>query len=62
MAEEWRRLGHLKSEDKVQMCIDMTDVCVNICASGIRSQYPGISEEELLEELRLRLQWAKRKR
>ncbi|MCW3998768.1 MAG: hypothetical protein NWE93_00835 [Candidatus Bathyarchaeota archaeon] len=59
MDEEWERLGHLSPEEKVQLCIDMTDGCMRVCADGIRQQYPGISEEELLEKLRERIQWAK---
>jgi hypothetical protein len=37
----------------------MTEGCVRICADGIRQQFPGISNEELLEKMRERLQWAK---
>lgn len=59
MDENWERLGRLKPEQKVLIAIDMTDGCVRICADGIRQQYPGISDEELLEKLRERLEWAK---
>jgi hypothetical protein len=62
MEENWERLGRLKPEQKVLIAIDMTDGCVRICADGIRNQYPGISEEELLEKLRERLEWTKRDR
>jgi len=54
-------LGRLKPEEKVAIAIDMTDACVRICADGIRAQNPGISEEELIEKLRERLEWIKRK-
>jgi hypothetical protein len=54
------RLGRLKPEEKVNIAIDMTDACVRICADGIKTQYPGISEKELVEKLRERLNWAKR--
>jgi hypothetical protein len=50
----------LKPEEKV--AVDMTDACVRVCAAGIRAQYPGISEEELLAKLRERLEWGKRGR
>jgi hypothetical protein len=50
----------LKPEEKVAMAIDMTDVCVRVCAAGIKAQCPGISEKELLEKLRERLEWSKR--
>lgn len=59
MDKEWERLGHLRPNEKVQIAIDMTDRCVHICADGIRQQFPGITEEELIEKLRERLQWAK---
>ena len=54
------RLGRLKPEEKVAIALDMTDACVRICADGIRAQYPNISEKELVEKLRQRLEWAKR--
>lgn len=60
--EQWERLGHLKPEEKVAICMDMTDACVRICAEGIKAQNPGISEEELIAKLRERLEWSKRGR
>jgi hypothetical protein len=51
----------LKPEEKLAIAMDMTDACVRICAEGIKAQYPGISEEELLEKLRERLEWSKRR-
>jgi hypothetical protein len=62
MDEVWERLGSLKPEEKVRLCMEMTDGCIRICADGIRSQFPGISEEVLTEKLRERLQWSKRNR
>lgn len=59
MEENWERLGRLKPEQKVLIAMDMTEGCVRVCADGIRQQFPGISEEELLEKLRERLEWAK---
>jgi len=59
MDEEWERLGRLKPEEKVQLCIDMTDGCMRVCADGIRQQFPGISDKELIEKLRERIEWAK---
>jgi hypothetical protein len=58
--ENWERLGRLKPEEKVAMAIEMTDLCVNVCAAGIKAQHPGISEAELIEKLRERLEWSKR--
>jgi hypothetical protein len=54
------RLGRLKPEEKMAIAMDMTDACVRICAEGIKAQCLGISEEELLEKLRERLEWSKR--
>jgi hypothetical protein len=62
MDKNWERLGRLKPEEKVRICMDMSDGCIRVCADGIRSQFPGISEEELVEKLRERLQWSKRNR
>ena len=62
MDKNWERLRRLKPEEKVLIAMDMTDGCVRICADGIRSQYPGISEEEVLEKLREGLEWSKRNR
>jgi hypothetical protein len=62
MDSESERLGRLKPEEKVAIAIDMTDFCVSVCEAGIRAQYPGISEEELLVKLRERLEWSKRYR
>ena len=62
MDKNAERLGRLKPEEKVAICMDMTGFCVRVCAAGIRAQYPSISEEELLEKLRERLEWSKRYR
>ena len=59
MADDSERLGYLKPEQKVLIAIDMTDGCLRVCADGIRQQFPGIGDEELLEKLRERLEWAK---
>ena len=57
-----RRLGNLKPEEKVAIAIDMTDACVRVCSAGIRAQCPDITEAELNEKLRKRLEWSKRPR
>ena len=59
MEDDSDRLGHLKPEQKVLIAMDMTDGCTRVCADGIRQQFPDISEEELIEKLRERLEWAK---
>ena len=62
MDKNTRRVGNLKPEEKVAIAIDMTDACVRICATGIRAQCPDITEAELNEKLRKRLEWSKRPR
>lgn len=54
------RVGRLPSEVKVVMAIDMTEAMVRVCAEGIRVQCPNITEKELIEKLRERLEWSKR--
>jgi hypothetical protein len=58
--EDWERLGRLKPEDRVNLAVGMSDVCIRVCADGVRDQNPGISEEELIERVRERLEWSKR--
>jgi len=47
--------SELTPEERVNLAINMTDVCVRICAEGIRDQHPGITEDRLLELLRERI-------
>jgi len=47
--------SRLTPEEKVNLAISMTDVCVRVCAEGIRDEHPGITENRLLELLRERL-------
>ena len=49
----------LKPEEKVNLAIGMTDVCISICSEGIRNQYPEITENKLLELLRERLAFSR---
>ncbi|MEM3697404.1 MAG: hypothetical protein QXQ94_07900 [Candidatus Bathyarchaeia archaeon] len=60
MDKDAERLGHLRPEEKVNLAIDMSDAVVRVCAEGIRAQNPKISDEELIEKLRERLEWSKR--
>jgi hypothetical protein len=60
MEKDRERLGRLKPEEKVALALDMTDGCVRVCAEGIRTQCPDLSEEELMAKLRIRLEWTKR--
>jgi len=51
--------SELKPEKKVNLAIGMTDVCVRICADGIRDQNPDLREEELMERIRERIGFGK---
>jgi hypothetical protein len=51
----------LKREDRVNLAVGMSDVCVRVCADGVRDQNPGISEKELIERVRERLMFGKRR-
>lgn len=59
-SEDLERLGRLPSKVKVNMAIEMTDLCVSVCAEGIKARFPDISDEELTKKLRERLKWGKR--
>jgi len=54
------RVGRLEPEAKVNMAIEMTETMARVCLDGIRGRNPGIAEEELMNELRERFEWAKR--
>jgi hypothetical protein len=60
MSEDRKHLGSLKPEEKVLLCMDMSEGCIRVCAGGIKNQFPDISEEELIMKLRERLEWSKR--
>ena len=62
MDQNGEQLGRLKPEEKVAIAIDMTDACVRVCADGIRSVSPNISDAELLRGVRERFEWSKRRR
>jgi hypothetical protein len=59
MCGVWLGLG-LKREERVNLAINMSSVCIRVCAEGVKAQNPGISEEELIELVRERLMFEKR--
>ena len=59
MDKDWKSLGKLKPEEKVHICIDMTDGCIQICTDGVRKHFPDLSEEDITEKVRERLEWSK---
>ncbi|MGQ9506522.1 MAG: hypothetical protein ACUVTB_01525 [Candidatus Bathycorpusculaceae bacterium] len=56
---DWRRL---KPEERVNLAINMSDVCIRICAEGVKGQNPNISEGKLIELVRERLMFNKRRK
>lgn len=53
---DWRRLT---PEERVDLAVNMSDVCIRVCAEGVRAQHPNISEEKLIELVRERLMFEK---
>lgn len=53
-------LEKMKPEEKVNLAINMIDVCVQVCADAIKDQDATITEKELLERLRARVMHGKR--
>jgi len=51
----------LKPEEKVNLAINMTDVCVQICADGIKDQNRNVTEAQLMEKVRARIMCQKRR-
>lgn len=47
-----RKLG---AEEKVEVAVNMSDVCVRICAEGIRKQNISIKEERVVQKVRERI-------
>ena len=45
----------LSPEEKTRRAIEMTETVTQICADGIRAHNPQITEEELITELRRRI-------
>ena len=45
----------------MKLAIGMTDVCVRVCAEAIRTRNPAIREEDLVERVRERMMYGKRR-
>ncbi|KPV61933.1 MAG: hypothetical protein AOA66_1606 [Candidatus Bathyarchaeota archaeon BA2] len=54
-------LETLKPEEKVNLSISMIDTCIRICAEALKDQDETIKEEELLEKVRARIMYKKRR-
>lgn len=51
----------LAPEEKVALMVDMVDTCTRICADGIRDDDQTVQDEELIQELRRRMGFNKRR-
>jgi len=49
----------LKPEERVNLAVNMSDVCIRVCVEGVKSQHPSVSDEELIERVRERLMYDK---
>jgi len=54
-------LEELQPEEKVKLAIGMTNACVRICAEAIRTRDSAIREEDLVERVRERMLYGKRR-
>ena len=51
----------LKPEDKVNLSISMIDVCTRVCADAVRDREGAINEDEIMERVRERIMYKKRR-
>jgi len=51
----------LKPEEKVNLSISMTDACTRVCADAVKDQYGAIKGGELIEQVRKRIMYQKRR-
>ena len=58
----WVSVRRLRPEERVNLAVGMSDVCVRICADGVRDGDPSVSEEKLVKRVRERLLFSKRRR
>ena len=54
-------LDNLKPKEKVNFAVSMTDVCVRVCAGAVTDKCPRIKDEELMERVRERIMFGKRR-
>ena len=49
------------AEKRVNLAINMSDVCARISSDAVRDKYPKLKEEELLELVRERIMHGRRR-
>jgi hypothetical protein len=57
----WLSVERMKPEERVNLAVCMSDVCVRVCADSVRDGNPSVTEEELVERVRARLLFSKRR-
>ena len=62
MIQRDERMSRLAPEAKVAIAIDMIDSSARISSSAIRDRNPDISDQDLLNKLRERVNHSKRRR
>jgi hypothetical protein len=50
------------AEEKVNLAINITDTCVRICTDSVRDSHPMVKEEDLLECVRERIMYLRRRK
>jgi len=51
-----------RAEEKVNLAINITDTCVRVCADSVRDRYAMVKEEDLLERVRERIMYLRRRK
>lgn len=54
-------MDELKPEEKVNLAISMTDACVRVCVDAVRDRDPAVKDEKLVELVRERIMYGKRR-
>jgi len=50
------------AEERVNLAISITDACVHVCADAVRDRYKIVKEEDLLERIRARIMYQRRRK
>jgi len=50
------------AEERVNLAVNITDTCVRVCADAIRDKYAAVKEEDLLERVRERIAFLRRRK
>ncbi len=53
--------SRLKRDERVNVAVYMSDLCVNVCVDSVKDQNRTINEEELVKRVRERMSFGKRR-